>query len=66
MSCNFCKKRNHVLIKCKYCEFSYCVKHVVLEIHNCTNLNKLKNDLFEENEKLLTKNATKSIKIDEI
>jgi predicted nucleic acid binding AN1-type Zn finger protein len=53
--CYECKKRSHILVKCK-CDFSFCLKHLVAEKHNCTHNYRLDKDKgYEKEEKRIIK-----------
>jgi hypothetical protein len=36
--CVFCSKKNHIDLKCKWCELSVCVKCIQPEFHLCTGI----------------------------
>jgi predicted nucleic acid binding AN1-type Zn finger protein len=58
---NRCKQCNHkgsFLLKCK-CNNYYCTKHLLPELHKCTELQSFKKEAFEKNEKILLESAKK-------
>jgi predicted nucleic acid binding AN1-type Zn finger protein len=50
--CKKCNSKNSFMLECK-CKNSYCVKHLLPEIHECSELWKFKKDAYDKNKKSL-------------
>lgn len=50
--CKFCKKKSYINITCK-CGNSYCIKHRLPEIHECSKMEEFKKLAYEKNNKNL-------------
>jgi len=58
MTCTYplCNKKIETFCFCRYCQQNYCIKHRLPEVHNCRNINDIKNEKL----KILTKNILDS------
>jgi len=41
--CEFCRKRSHLDMKCKWCKKVYCIPCLQVEVHKCSNEDVMKN-----------------------
>jgi hypothetical protein len=63
--CFECKKSSHVLIKCK-CLKSFCTRHLLPEIHKCSEMKKHSEESFNKNKDKLMNEKIIAKKIDVI
>ena len=42
MRCDFCNKKNHLNMSCKWCARSVCQRCIIPEVHCCPNIDDLK------------------------
>ena len=64
--CVTCNKNSHLIFNCKCCQNNYCNRHILPEIHKCTELQKHKDESFNKNKDTILKNAVVPKKIDVI
>ena len=63
MRCEFCNKKNHLQLTCKWCIKYVCHKCIVPEHHNCTSIDKLKSKCLGDLTIALMSQKTMSEKI---
>lgn len=56
--CKKCNYKNSFLLKCK-CGNYYCVKHLLPEIHACTEMETFRKEAYDKNEKMLLEASKK-------
>ena len=61
--CVCCKRKNHLMMKCKWCNIDYCPKCITYEIHLCSNIGDMKNNYNKQNENALIRNRVDKVKI---
>lgn len=61
--CVCCKRKNHLMITCKWCKVDFCTKCITYEIHSCKHINDMKQDYNRHNEELLIKNRVNEVKV---
>lgn len=42
--CEFCRKRSHLDMQCKWCKKAYCIACLQAEVHKCLNTEDMKNE----------------------
>lgn len=52
--CKHCNCKSSVILDCK-CNNKYCTKHLLPEIHKCSELIKFRQEAHDQNEKLIIK-----------
>jgi len=55
--CLKCLKFSSFLLLCK-CGHDYCTKHILPEVHDCSNIQDFRELAYERNKETLLKNAT--------
>lgn len=61
--CDHCKRKNHLLLNCKWCLLDCCTKCVSFEVHECKGLDAMKEHNLKKLEEELHKNKTESVKL---
>lgn len=68
--CNFlspkCCKKISIIGNCIYCEKDYCLEHRLPEMHNCVNMDKLKEDSKYLLKEKLIKEMITDVKINKV
>ncbi len=64
--CNYCCKKNHILMECKFCKHSYCTNHLQYELHECANIADVKATYAKQNEERLFSQMCKRRKLEKI
>lgn len=61
--CDYCKRKNHLSMSCKWCLGSLCTTCLAVEIHECANIEQMKEHNLKKLEEDLNKNKTVSLKV---
>ena len=61
--CASCTKRQHLDMKCSYCEDAFCVSCLNYETHNCPNFNDMTTDKRAQLQARLFRDRTQSNKL---
>lgn len=56
--CTKCKYKSSIILECK-CKKYYCTKHILPEIHECIELEKIRRDSYEKNKLKLLEDCKK-------
>ena len=61
-----CYKKTSIVGNCTYCKKEYCAEHRLSEMHNCVNMDKLKDHSKYLLKEKLTKEMITDVKINKI
>lgn len=61
--CKKCNQKSSVLLGCK-CNNHFCTKHLLPELHNCTEMDNFRKDAHDKNEKKVLEQSVKKEKLE--
>lgn len=61
--CTYCKRKNHLMLSCKWCVHDFCTRCVSYEIHACPNIDDMRNFHLKTLEQRLIKEKVESLKV---
>lgn len=64
--CVKCGKKNHLQMKCKWCELFVCTKCIQVEVHDCVQLEKCIQSKTYTLNKMITDQRVVSVKVQHI
>jgi hypothetical protein len=61
--CNCCRKKNHLLMSCKWCVCDFCTICLAVESHQCANIESMKEHHLKKLKEDLIKHKTVGVKV---
>lgn len=61
--CICCRRKNHLMITCKWCVTDFCPNCVLYEVHSCNKMSDMKKKYNEQNKNILLQNKVTEIKV---